>query len=509
MSDNKEMVQFFQQVLDMAKGTTGPQRSEAPGVEWSGSKITLPADPNRMPLREGATWLLKMEEANEKKVAVVENIENATPWDGAIALVKACREMFGFTEAKPTPGMFGTQNPPVYVSVETAFGETEQVFWGRVSIPGIPGFMQTSTDQKRGRFFLQIYVETQQKYIDVFKKLAERTREIVASGSIYRGKAFKLHVDGDGDMDWNEAPSFLDLRKVDPAGLIFSDDLMEQINTNLFAPIIHSQLCRDNKVPLKRGVLLAGPYGTGKTLCASVVAKLCAENGWTYVTVERVTALKAALEFAQLYQPCVVFVEDIDREMSGERDAKMDDILNTIDGVTAKNTEVMVVLTSNHVEKINRAMLRPGRLDAVLSIDPPDAEAAERLVRLYARRLIPKDADLSRSGEALAGLIPAVIREVVERAKLAAISLRPGEEFGLTDDDLVNAARTMRGHLALLAEPKPDAHTPAERLAEALGEVLNHHLGNGAEHGLSAKVAEMHRLTKNIDEVVDQINDKT
>lgn len=501
-NEMNQLMEVFKQIGELAKNEGKTTRNDAPGVEWEGSKIKLPADPTRMGLREGASWLIKMEDAQSQKVAVVEKIENATPWDGAIALVKACREMFGFTEAKPTPGMFGSQNPPLYISVETAFGETEQIFWGRVAIPGVPGWMQTSVGENRGKVFLELHAETQQKYAEVFKRLAQRTREIVAAGSIYRSKAIKLHLDDDGDMDWNTAPSFLDLRRVDPDQLIFSKQLMDQVETNVFTPLKHADLCRQNKVPLKRGVLLAGPYGTGKTLLASVVAKVAVENGWTYVTVERVTALKAALEFAQLYQPCVVFVEDIDREMAGERTAEMDDILNTIDGVTSKNTEVMVVLTSNHVEKINRAMLRPGRLDAVLAIEPPDAEAAERLIRLYGGRRISKDEGLEGSGHELAGQIPAVIRECVERAKLRAIAARPGEEFTLKDEDVAHAAKTMKGHLALLAEPKPEADTPAERLGKALGDVLNHHLGNGADTGLSAKVSGIHTLVDDLDSYV-------
>jgi transitional endoplasmic reticulum ATPase len=62
--------------------------------------------------------------------------------------------------------------------------------------------------------------------------------------------------------------------------------------------------------------------------------------------------------------------------------------LNEIDGVESKGKELITILTSNHAENINQAMLRPGRLDAVLSIQAPDAFAAEKLIRLYARGLI-------------------------------------------------------------------------------------------------------------------------
>jgi SpoVK/Ycf46/Vps4 family AAA+-type ATPase len=74
-----------------------------------------------------------------------------------------------------------------------------------------------------------------------------------------------------------------------------------------------------HKVPLKRGVLLEGPYGTGKTLTAFVTAKKCVENGWTFIMLDRVAALKEALTFARMYAPAVVFAEDIDRSVEGER----------------------------------------------------------------------------------------------------------------------------------------------------------------------------------------------
>src|SRR5882672_4924778 len=269
---------------------------------------------------------------------------------------------------------------------------------------------------------------------------------------------------------------------------------MDQVVTNLWTPIEHTAWCREHDVPLKRGVLLEGPYGTGKTLAATITAKKCEANGWTFITVGRVSALEAALQFAVGYQPCVVFVEDIDREMAGERTAKMDDILNKVDGIVSKVSEIMVVLTSNKAGEINRAMLRPGRLDAVLHIGAPDAGAVQKLLRVYGRKLIRPDEDLTQAGAALAGRIPAVIREVVERSKLYAISRAPGAEFFLTDADIVRSAKGMAHHLRLLDGDPTEDKTPAERLATALGEVVADHPYN-------------HALVKQVATLSEQVND--
>ncbi len=157
--------------------------------------------------------------------------------------------------------------------------------------------------------------------------------------------------------------------------------------------------------------------------------------------------------------------------MSGaDRTVKIDDILNTIDGVQSKNTEIMVALTTNHVEQINKAMLRPGRLDAVIDVTPPDAPAARKLMRLYGRTRLDAADTLERAGLVLAGQIPAVIREAVERAKLYAIGRAGGGQFVITDQDIADAAAGMQQHLDLLETKVPSKTAPSlqDIVAEAV-----------------------------------------
>ncbi len=197
-----------------------------------------------------------------------------------------------------------------------------------------------------------------------------------------------------------------------------------------------------------------------------------ANNGLRHFAVDTVRNLQPAIYFAQQYQPAVIFAEDIDRVVEGSaRTDDVDAILNSIDGVDTKGSELIVVLTTNHIERINRAMLRPGRLDAVVSVRPPDAEAAQRLLRLYGRGLIPEDAKLLTVGGMLEGQIPAVIREVVERSKFSAITRLDGGALSLTEADLVTAATGMLNQVKLVAPP-PNRQESAEM--EALVRGLKH-----------------------------------
>lgn len=456
-------------------------------VEREGAKIVLPSDPHEMTYDEAIT-ALRRQKANEETSMSVNEVVRAFPLDGAHALQKALARIYGWTSYVPTPGFFGSR-PPSMRSLEIGVGETIQVVWGGFVVPGIEGEFTTAVNAVDGRHVFAIQGSVKRKDMPLVKQIADLTRQIVAEESVYRGKAIHLPVDNDGDLDLDENPKFLDLTRVNAAELMFSEELGRQITTNLFTPIERTDACRAAGVPLKRGILLAGRYGTGKTLTAFVAAQKAVANGWTFILVDRVAGLREAIEFAKQYQPAVIFAEDIDRAMGGEeRTVEIDDILNTIDGIGTKGAEIITILTTNHLADINRAMLRPGRLDVVLEVTPPDATTVERLMRLYGRDMVPADADLGPAAAELAGQIPAVVREVVERAKLYAIAeTEPGRPVEVTGPALLGAARGMKMHLELLAEKAEPETTPHERLGSAMADVVKETVyGNGLMTAVSA-----------------------
>lgn len=463
--------------------------SVAVGVDRVGTKIVLPNDPTEMTYDEAIACLERKKKDEETKMAVHEVISGALPFDGAFAFMQAMKEMFGWANAVPTPGFFGP-TPPATVSVEIGVGKTAQLIWGSFEVPGIKGRLETGFHEEGKTVCFRIGGTVLKKHQKDIQKLADLTRKLVKERSIYRGQVIRLASDNRGNVSLRDAPRFIDVTKVNKEELVFSQSVMTEIDTNIFTPIRATAVCRKFKIPLKRGVLLEGSYGTGKTLTAFVTAQLCQQNGWTFILLEKVSGLKEALEFARTYSPAVVFAEDIDRAISGdERTVEIDDILNTIDGIESKGTEIITILTSNHLENINQAMLRPGRLDAIISTHAPDAKAAEKLITIYARSTLKKGTDLTKAGLALAGNIPAVIRETVERAKLYSISQNPdSDKILITGEDIVNAAYGMKKHLELLT-PKHNTPTLESRFTAAFQEVMQEGIkGNG----LYAKVEAIH-----------------
>lgn len=438
------------------------------GIEYAGKKITLPAEPSEMPIPE-AIKVLQDKAKEQDTVVSVHEVIDASPLDGAVAFAKALQRIYGWANSVPTPGFFGPK-PPQMLTVDVGPGPADkiQVPWGGFQIPGVENPIHTAvTNTPRGAAFV-IYGEVRKKYVDTLKRIAALTREIVKTESIYRGKAIRLRAASESTSDLNNPPEFIDLSAARGAELVLPETVEALIRTNIWTLVEKTEQCRKAKIPLKRGVLLSGKYGVGKTLCSLLTADKCVANGWTFISLDRAQALHQALEFAKRYEPCVIFAEDIDRA-ANERNEATNDLLNIMDGVLSKNSQIMVVMTTNHIERINQAMLRPGRLDAVITLLPPDKAAAERLLRIYGNGLIDAKEDLGGVAEELAGNIPALIREVVERSKLAAISL--GQKR-VTQDGLMIAVEGMKQHMALLADPTTKEPSPEERLGRALADVV-------------------------------------
>ncbi len=455
-------------------------------ITREGHQIILPAKPVPMAEATAIKVLQDKIKMQQETVEIHETVE-CYPIEGAYILMKVLRAKYGW--AKPIKSKpenpFEEPKPPTMVNFDISATESVQVIWGTFEIPGLDARLETSATKKNGRFVFCLTGECKLKDKQEIAIIAAAVRTYVKKHSVYKGQAIRITT-ADGKIKYMSPPTFMDLSKVDENELVFSDQVQTEIQTSLFTPVEKTALCEKYNVPLKRGVLLEGPYGVGKTLTALVQAKKCVENGWTYIYLDRVDALKDAMLFARAYSPAVIFAEDIDRVLK-DRDVSVDDILNHIDGIDSKSQQLMVVLTTNFVERIDKAMLRPGRLDAVITVSPPDARAAEKLMRIYSRGLIADDEDLTFAGKELANQIPAVIREVVERSKLYAMGQINGDEdLKLTGKSLTQAARGMKNHIALIQEKK-ETETEAEKLHSSMSCMVK-----SAFNGTAEKIQEIH-----------------
>ncbi|MES2729952.1 MAG: ATP-binding protein [Pseudomonadota bacterium] len=473
------------------------EKSHVAEIVYHGEKMILPEG---MSIKDAKELLTRREKFLEEEVKLQE-VFDVFPWDGANAIDEVLTKKFGWAAATATPGMFGP-SPPRLISIEIDYNKTKQVPWGSFSLPGVEGLLQTSVSQKEGRVVFQLVASVKRKDEAIIKRIFEEVRAYLKDNSIYKGKAIKIRfLDDDGDKLQMPEPKFMDTSAISEDMVIYPERVQKQIGINLFTPIRRVKDCIANRIPIKRGVLLGGTYGTGKTLAATVASKIAVDNGITYVYVPRADELSHAIGFAKQNQSpaCVIFCEDIDRALAGERSVAMDDILNIIDGIDTKSTNVIVVLTTNDLNAINPAMLRPGRLDAVIEVLPPDAKAVEKLLRLYGGDAIETSTDLSEAGKLLDGEIPAVISEVVKRAKLAQLALQPvGEPVTkLSEAALVASADSMAQQLKLLKDRSAEKPRETSDIADAMAAVVAKAMGATKEQvdAISKRVDEIHNST--------------
>lgn len=456
-------------------------------IEHTGRAITLPGDPGKMPLDQAIKALQQKLKDDLQEYVVMEYID-AEPHDAAVAFAKAMAQLYGWASPQTVMTFFGPQ-PPILLSVKTGPGvdEVVQCPMGAFKLPGLDEKINTVIHQDdNGNPAFLVHGTIRKRDRHVVLELVTLARKIVKGQSIYKGKPIRLHVDEDGDLMMNHPPEFMDVSEMAEEQLLFDENVHHQIVTNILVPIRETAQCRKHKIPLKRANLLEGPYGTGKSLTARLTAREAELHGWTFILLDKVQGLRVALEFANRYAPAVVFAEDIDR-IAEDRDDATNDLINIMDGVVSKRAEIMTVLTTNFVEKLDPVILRPGRLDAVISLRAPGPKTVERLIRLYAGDLLPESATLRKAAEELSGQIPATVRECVERAKLGMIGR---QAVALAESDIVIAAQTMKNHLALLNKNK-DEPTPEQLLADNLKKVLT----NGSHEAIEKikeKVDEIH-----------------
>lgn len=447
---------------------------------------------------DAAIELLQLAKQRDEEVVQVQEKLLGAPLDCVLALYKATERIFGvaIVRALTVQGMFGpVQTSAREVVVDVGPNTKVTIPLGDITLPNGYGVITHAPVIHEGREALAVSVKTQRKWRDRIMSVVEEARKVLREESIYRGRAVRMQFHK-GEMFPEEfaSLSFMDLSAVNPGDLVFASELEGAIRVNLFAPIRYPEGAKAMGVPAKRTVLLAGPYGCGKTMLANVAAKLATEQGRTFIYLEDVLQLPKALKFGEQYGPALIFAEDFDRAAGAANGAAEAALRNTLDGIDTKNLDVLLVLTTNHTHKIPEALKRPGRIDVALRIGPPNAEAAERMLRNYARGRIPESEQLGGVAHKLDGQIPAVIREVIERAKLAALDRTQGVPTDtLLASDVEMAAFTVLEQRELLSEKVEEQRTEHERACELLGAALGEGVGSAVRevaHALSGQAAQ-------------------
>jgi ATPase family associated with various cellular activities (AAA) len=260
---------------------------------------------------------------------------------------------------------------------------------------------------------------------------AERAEQVVAEvrrlavrHSVFRGQviSFGGQMFGHGR---GVLLNFLDRPQVARRDVVLPDHLLEGVERQVLGVQQHAERLRSSGQHLKRGVLLHGAPGTGKT---HTVGYLMGQMPLATIVVVSGAALQmigSACSVARVLQPSVIVVEDVDliaeqRMPHFGGHPLLFQLLNEMDGL-GEDVDVTFLLTTNRADMLEQALAaRPGRVDHAAELPLPDADARRRLIQLYQGSLVLDLADTATVIERTEGVTASFLKELLRKAALFA-----------------------------------------------------------------------------------------
>jgi AAA+ superfamily predicted ATPase len=367
-------------------------------------KILVPKGMDKL---KAASELEKMHYDEEQLINIDADFDGWNWKDVLVAIKLVTEEAFGWMNAQNVYSFFGIQRPTeidVVVDVQNGKHQIQKAFYGKFRISYWED-ADSYISVQNGT--VKMNIEAKRKYSEEISKYYNLIREHLETQSIFRGKSImvtKKDVLGSKQLDFEI---------IENKG---SNDIIlnrkEEVTVDQF--IIGSL---DDSG--KRCYLFTGKYGTGKTETAMRVGREAVARGMAFFYVKDATIFDELLHQSKKYQPCLIFLEDIDEITAGaQRDADMNKILNTLDGVQTKGNNLTTIFTTNHPERINSALRRPGRIDIVVNFAHPEKDTVAKIYeRLLAGMRGAEKLDYAMLAEQTPDVAGAVIAEIATRVK--------------------------------------------------------------------------------------------
>lgn len=387
--------------------------------------------------------------------------------DGAYQLHRAITDVFGVARAKSDTQPSGNETPIETLDVVLANGTRIKVPYGTIDMTDLGEGSQINIGYDADDHMLIVRGKCQYKFQSLMDDIIEKTRYLLATDSIYKNQVLEI-------SDINH-PKIMNLDGIDDQLMVLSKKTEFELQP-LRSRILYPEKCKEKGIPLKYGCLLEGKYGTGKTLLAFKLAKDAVKNGWSFIYLKDPTLLAESLRMCQVIDHSgngiIIFVEDIDQVTRGNRDEKLQDILNTLDGGDTKNLNVITLFTTNHIELIEPTFLRGKRIGSVITMDALDAETAEKFIQasFTEKEGYILEGDFSDVYKFISdsAIAPAFMAEIVEATKSKLIF---SDNNKVTPFHIQTSVESYKRQVEL-AKKKDMTETPAEKLVSALREVL-------------------------------------
>ncbi|ELZ17761.1 ATPase AAA [Haloterrigena salina JCM 13891] len=258
------------------------------------------------------------------------------------------------------------------------------------------------------------------------------------------------------------------------------EDTKERLRENVQWPLDYPEVFDELDMQAAKGVLMYGPPGTGKTLLAKAVANEAQSN---FISIkgpellnkyvgESEKGVREVFEKARANAPTVIFFDEID-SIAGQRGRQQSDsgvgervvsqLLTELDGLEELE-DVVVIATTNRPDLIDKALLRPGRLDRHVHVPVPDEGARKKIFEVHTRDKPLADAvDLDWLAGETEGYVGADIEAVTREASMAAsrefINSVDPEEMA----DTIGNVRISKEHFEHALEEVNPSVTPETR----------------------------------------------
>lgn len=291
--------------------------------------------------------------------------------------------------------------------------------------PVVLAIQGAQEDRGEERCHLQVLAAERSTAAGVREEILRHMRE----NDVFRGQVLSFST---SEHRGNRLLSFLPRPSLRADQVVLPEGVLDSIERHVVRSAEQTDALRAHHQHLKRGVLLHGPPGTGKTHTVRyLLSRLPECTVFVLSGVAMIRWLGATAALARRLQPSVVVVEDVDliahdRSMTMSGNPALFALLDEMDGIGA-DADVTFVLTTNRVETMEDALVqRPGRVDLAVEIPKPDAECRERLLRLYAGTSL-RLSDARALVASTDGVTASFVKEWVRRAVLRAVDDGDGE----------------------------------------------------------------------------------
>jgi len=293
--------------------------------------------------------------------------------------------------------------------------------------------------------------------------LLSELRRLMVTHNVFRGQVVSFEPQEFGFGHGGVGPLRFHARPALGADdVILPPGALDAVDRQIIGMARHRELLRAAGHPLKRGVLLFGPPGTGKTHTVRYLMTQLPEFTVVLLPGMAQQFIQHACGLARLVQPALIVMEDVDlvaesRHMRpGMDNPLLFQVLNEMDGL-AGDADVAFLLTTNRADLLEPALAqRPGRVDLAVALPLPDDAAREALLRLYGRGLSLTPQQVSEIVAATAGVTAAFFTELARRASLlAAVDNTAPATFGHVEAALAELQESRDAIAAEVPPPPP------------------------------------------------------